>query len=559
MSAISLVDLNVAYPQQQPLQLAVQICLGILGRPENVAKSGHRFYSYRSVEEDNNLEWLNDTEPDVTATDISVPAFLDECYASGALKGYIKYNYTEQKAVIPNLVSMAAVMDSVILEDGDDGIGLDLVFDATAEWKSFDAFDATTYMFENYIQNTTGLCKSNPGLDVHGNHPLNPPLTGDMNVGLMDFVVKNRLFNFFLNLGCAPGTAEHKLMEKIANYEGFKKPVTVWGYDDTFGAWAGDKFEAETDCVSEHNLGQVASNGFTNLAFFSQSDPIEDELLQNPGIDSLSFEKNKSYVSFIIGDGDNLNIVKGQHKDWWEDRKEFCISGKNWPQYNITAENACFPLVWTISPQLLDVAPAMIQWYYDQAALTTADYFILPPSGHLYSYPGAMSAVDQNSYKALTERDAQKMNISGTVHWEWFSKWKSALSYFEKFSADENPIVNGFHLVNVPFVFPIEEIFGTHDKKVLDDKVVLFKSREWRGCREKTHDKTLYSPDELAEEINGYSPGTVKSLYLTQDGGLNMTHVYELVGKLDLSKTVIVNQEDLVKMALEAEKANEGA
>ena len=39
----------------------------------------------------------------------------------------------------------------------------------------------------------------------------------------------------------------------------------VYGYDDTM-AVAGDLFEAETDCV--HDLGQVASNGCSNLAFY---------------------------------------------------------------------------------------------------------------------------------------------------------------------------------------------------------------------------------------------------------------------------------------------------
>ena len=61
------------------------------------------------------------------------------------------------------------------------------------------------------------------------------------------------------------------------------KPIAVWGYDDTYPI-AGDIFEAETDCIlnATHNIGQVASDGFNNLAFFSRQPPIQSPLVQAP-------------------------------------------------------------------------------------------------------------------------------------------------------------------------------------------------------------------------------------------------------------------------------------
>ena len=44
----------------------------------------------------------------------------------------------------------------------------------------------------------------------------------------------------------------------------WNEPVTVYGYDDAW-ALAGDLFEAETNCVKEHNLGQSATEGCPNL------------------------------------------------------------------------------------------------------------------------------------------------------------------------------------------------------------------------------------------------------------------------------------------------------
>ena len=59
-------------------------------------------------------------------------------------------------------------------------------------------------------------------------------------------------------------------MERIATENPWPRPLVVYGYDDTI-AVAGDLFEAETDCVREHNMGQVASNGARNLV--SRSPP----------------------------------------------------------------------------------------------------------------------------------------------------------------------------------------------------------------------------------------------------------------------------------------------
>ena len=47
-----------------------------------------------------------------------------------------------------------------------------------------------------------------------------------------------------------------------------------------------------------------------------------------------------------------------------------------------------FPLSWSISPHLLYLAPDWLHWYYSQANVTGQDVFVLPPSGHLYAYPG---------------------------------------------------------------------------------------------------------------------------------------------------------------------------
>lgn len=86
-------------------------------------------------------------------------------------------------------------------------------------------------------------------------------------------------------------------------------------------------------------------------------------------------------MAFIIGDGDNLNFVKSSRKDWMTARVTYCAD-------KVKDGKKCPPLIWSLSAQLLKLAPDMITWYFDQAKKTGADFFTLPPSGDLYSYPG---------------------------------------------------------------------------------------------------------------------------------------------------------------------------
>ena len=69
----------------------------------------------------------------------------------------------------------------------------------------------------------------------------------------------------------------------------------------------------------------------------------------------------------------------GSRRGWMQDRIQEC------------KENGCnYPLAWSVSPHLLHLAPDWLHWYYQQANQTGQDVFVLPPSGHLYAYPGKL-------------------------------------------------------------------------------------------------------------------------------------------------------------------------
>ena len=106
-----------------------------------------------------------------------------------------------------------------------------------------------------------------------------------------------------------------------------------------------------------------------------------------------------------------------------------------------------FPLTWTMSPNLLDFAPSMISWYYQNAGPN--DYFMMPPSGTLYAYPGLMSNSVQSQFVARQNQQFAEMNTTTSIHWELMLTWKLAFDrYFPRYSN------KAFFLNNVPWMLP---------------------------------------------------------------------------------------------------------
>jgi len=509
-----------------------------LNRDESVAGSSYVLSSSEDV------QWLEDIEGIFSPDLVQVPAFLAKCLqAGGPAKGYIRYNASNAEH-IPSVITLAGVLDAIPLEDGDPGAeGASLVFDAVTVFAGFDAADVTEYVYENYVNQTTTMAKMDPGWEQPGMNPFNVHLTGSINVGLADYIVKERLFAFYMYFGCIPLTREHRVFDRMTKHNPWPKPIAAYGYDRSFNVFGGDFFEAETTCAKERNVGQIATEGTSNLAFFSRKPHISEPLVQNPDPPSQEYDRKKTYVTFIVGDGDNINYMKGSRKSWMKDRLARCSADPN----------ACFPLVWTHSPHLLHLAPDMARWYYNVSYQTGRDYFALPPSGDLYSYPMQMSDEVQEQFVENTERDCELMNTSGSVPWEFMGSWHNAIKhYFPRYAV--NGIVRGLFPVNVPYMIPIFAFAPWERYKVFGGNTVLFKPHEWRGAGDSkiplVNEKLgMATAKQMAREINGWRKGTAAAIYMTSDGGLNLDLMYEMVQYLD-AHIEIVNQNTVVDMAL---------
>jgi len=577
-----------------PTLLAVQACAGLSNR--NGSTTGAVYTVWDT------LDWFHEIEHNKNPPFMPIHDFLVQCYQT--VGRYIHYNYETQHAIIPNIITLASVLDAIPLIQNDGPATtaatpaayshqMKLVFDAETKFAGFTPYDATSYMFQHYASKTTGMAKMDPGYDY--SHK-SPRVTKQPNLRLADYIVKQRLFNFFLLDGCIPMTQEHALMEEMVqhhhpNTTQWLQPIAIYGYDDyTVPGIPGSIFEAETTCVKEHNLGQVATAGVPNLSFWSRKPPITTPVVQNRPSASINenYNASQTYVGFVLGDGDNVAFLRSRNYPWVQERLSKCHNNAASTTTEIHSNNNidknCFPISWTISPHSLYLLPDILAWYYAQAQKTGHDYFVLPPSGYLYAYPAMMSDDDQISFVSKTIASARLLNTSGMVDWELASTWKTAIhQYFPRFAAvdntDTNNIIRGIFSVNVPFNVPVFA-FGRHEfYKIIRDSddngddsavttgdskkevgaTVLFRPREWRGTSGKGNKgvpfsrKQNLSPSEMAAEISQYPKGTVTYLYLTSDGGANLTSLYDMVPYLD-NHVQVVDHETLTKFAMEAAK-----
>jgi hypothetical protein len=592
MKNLYVIDIGYLQPDVTLAEkLAVLSCQGLMNR-----KSGEDTLEETAVytiKESWDQEWLDTTleyDPFWILFPLTIEEFLsDVCERENFPK--IMYSKSTHHEVIPQIITVAGVLSAVPL-DTDSGmdeipswIEHAVAFDAGTEFANFTEYEATNYVYTNFVHLTTGVSMMNPGWKALDNlHPVQHELVGDPDVGLADFIIKERIFNFFLWSGCVPSTKQHKLMREMMNDEttSWNKPVEVYGYNNAVVLFGGDLFEAETNCIKEHNMGQIASSGVNNYSFFNKKSSIEtpEDLEKYLAVllktrkeieeGTLIFDPAKTYITFVVGDGDNTAFMKGGRRGWMKERIQHC---------NETV-HCNFPLSWSISPHLLYLAPDWLYWYYDQANQTQQDVFVLPPSGHLYSYPGMMNGTIQDNFVKSTQEDCRLLSATGSVHWEWFFGWEKDFdNYFPKYATpkvkdnsnidelqepnderhegiqENGNCVKSFFATNVPYNLPtpIQWKWNEHFR-IVDDDIVVFKPREWRGTNKDNAPifaaHNYLTEEEMAAEINGYEKGSVAHLYLTSDGGMNLDTLYKMVDMLN-DDVKIVNHEELTEMAVQ--------
>ena len=520
------------------LLLAVQACAGLHNR-----ELGGSIYIQMEAHDDQWLDELGLESSDV----VDALDFLDACVAE--FPACVRYSYDDQQELLPSILTVAAALDAVPLDVGLTVACRDVAFDAVVVFEERNTpYLATRYVFENYVERTTGLAMLNPGYNVHDSVLSDPELTRDMPSAMVDFVFSQKLFVVFLVNGCVDASPEKELLHDIVNDGRWPTPLGVYGYNNSWNV-GGYLYEAQTLCLDSRNMGAIPTET-GNLSFFStrRAPVLESNELEHNEPEDVEYDATRTYVAFVVGDGDNVRFIMTTRNAWLRQRLSDCEQ----------ADNSCEPITWSISPHLARIAPDVLEWYYESSHRTGRDYFILPPSGHLYAYPTSLREEDQDRFVAATERDARLLGVNSTVHWDWFQTWSRAENQFLPKYARAEGAIRGVFPVNGPYMLPAftwwapEQFF---EVLVGEDgsEVAVFRPREWRGVDDSGTGNTepfFLSPQKMADELGSYPPGTVTWVYMTSDGGLNLENSFVELVKILPAHVRLVSADTAARLAL---------
>lgn len=234
----------------------------------------------------------------------------------------------------------------------------------------------------------------------HANHKvvanlMVPPATGlATDNSIRDYVIASRGFFFDLSSDGEKHPEEHRLKSSL--YETMEPLGYVMG-------WHTDR-DAEGMHVkqaSEHGLLTLCSTRTANYSFHQHIEPIADfHQPQKPRKDQVALDPSKIYVSFIVSDGDSLNFLDTFYAGAGNAAK------KNW----LMEERGEFPVGWEMQPLLLDLAPGILEYYYQTA--TEKDTFMLSASGIGYSYPEQMPEDKRRELLAATRPYLEELSLS---------------------------------------------------------------------------------------------------------------------------------------------------
>lgn len=475
---------------------------------------------------------------------VGAAEFLNECVE--AFDGCVRYSYEKQHEILPAILTASAALGVPPLADESPLQCESPVLDATQVFKDKTTqLLSTQYVYENHLAQTTGIAMLNPGYEHEAADLSSPKLIGDMPTALIDFVFSRKLFVTFLVNGCVDNHPEEDLLSAIIADSAWETPIGVYGYNDSW-LQGGFLYEAQTRCIDAANMGAIPTRT-TNLSFFdTRRAPITraGQLAHNPA-EEIGYDPGTTYVAFVVGDGDNIRYIMSTRKEWMEQRLAKCRG----------ADPACPPLTWSISPHLPDLAPDVLNWYYEAARSTGTDYFILPPSGYQYAYPSLLGDADEATFVAKTERAAKILGTRSVVHWEWFQSWRDAVAGILPRYAHAGGQIRGIFPINVPYLF--EAFTWWPDDQLVDvlegadgGKVALFRPESWRGVN--GSDDFHPTPQQMADRLAALPRGTVTWVYMTSDGGLSLSNSYFELVKLLPARVKIVSTDAAAALAISA-------
>jgi len=306
-----------------------------------VNRTQPRIYVRLSPDEDNE-DWLSTlnvtTNPDNDVFDL-ISKYRDE------IAGLVIFD--------PNLedstnvaVSVASVLDSLVVSPttaetlSAAPYSLPVLMDLRGQFTT--RLEAYQWLKDNYWNELSrrALFSISPSIGLH----------------MIDYVMAQKGYLHFLEPNDA---AEKALYDSLLADLPVNAPVMGWWHEPENGGEL-----AHVRYLAEAGHPALGFDYFANASVFGGASRT---INVKPPPPKPTLE-NKIYVTLFMSDGDNLQAVEHAIRNQWDDPMRGSV-----------------PIGWTLSPALVDVAPNILNWFWENA--TDNDNLVAGPSGLAYTYP----------------------------------------------------------------------------------------------------------------------------------------------------------------------------
>ena len=197
-------------------------------------------------------------------------------------------------------------------------------------------------------------------------------------LALRDYLIATRTFVFYEPQGMLATPEQIASTQRILAVTPRGIPILGWFPSPTL-----TEENAFIQLASRYGKSVFGSEGVPNLSVLTAYG--RNEVRSQPAPPAAPPLQNKTYAVVAVPDGDNLDFTSGRMRTLWAE-----------------PERGTFPIAWSLSPLLADLAPPYLDYYYRTA--TPDDRFVMGPSGAGYVYPDYFGSGDLSAYLQTTSR-----------------------------------------------------------------------------------------------------------------------------------------------------------
>ena len=204
-------------------------------------------------------------------------------------------------------------------------------------------------------------------------------------LALRDYLIATRTFVFYEPQGMLATPAQLASTQRVLAAVPRGIPILGWFDSPTL-----TEENAFVQLASSYGKAIFGSEAVPNLSVLTAYG--RGEVRSQPASPPAPPLENQTYAVVAVPDGDNLDFVSGRMRTLWAE-----------------PERGTFPIAWSLSPLLADLAPPYLDYYYGTAS--PDDRFVMGPSGAGYLYPDYVGPGDLAPYLETTSRYANETGL----------------------------------------------------------------------------------------------------------------------------------------------------